>query len=78
MPVPYLFNNLTLDERMERVNEEGSFIASDPSGPSNFYELWGFYVEVVLDKATSKIIDVRAFSDGEHRDRMIACMDMPV
>ncbi len=76
MPVPYAFNDLSLEERMAYINQHGEFISSDPSVPSNFYTLGEYYAEVVLDTAATAIVHIRAFNTGEHYERMLDRMDI--
>lgn len=67
----YEFLRLDLSERMAQVVDAGEYITGDPSKPSNFYALYGFYVEVQLDHDAEGILAAIPFNKGDRYDRMV-------
>ena len=72
----YEFNRLSESEQGNYVFTQGTYVCTDLEGPSNFYTLGEFYVEVRIDEGRTTIIEVKAFNTGERYDRMIAHMDV--
>lgn len=73
----YDFNLLDLNSQMEYVWGLGDYVGSYPQGPSNFYTLGDFHVEVELDSGTTKLVRVVPFTTGYRYARMLECMGLP-
>jgi hypothetical protein len=77
MPL-YDFNLLDLNSRAEYVWAVGDYVGSDYKGPSNFYTLGAFYVEVAMNPGTTKILRAVPFITGARYARMVECMAVPI
>lgn len=74
----YEFQALDLNRRAEYVWGKGDYVGSDPQAPSNFYVVNDFYVEVILNPGTTKILLAVPFTTGARYWRMVEIIDVPV
>jgi len=67
----YLFNRLELNERMEAVNQCGTFLDNYITKDIriNCYAIDKFFVEVVYDAEHNTITEVRSFKYGHSLDK---------
>ncbi len=67
----YGFNTLELNERMEAVNQYGTFIDNHVTKTErcNLYAIDKFFVEVVYDPEHNTITEVRSFKTGRLLDK---------
>ena len=67
----YEFNILDLNERMEAVNQYGTFLDNYVTKTEriNCYAIDKFFVEVHYDSEYNKIMDVTAFKSGHNLDK---------
>ncbi|WP_370476140.1 hypothetical protein [Tamlana flava] len=67
----YEFNALDLNERMEAVNQMGTFINNYVTADErcNLYALGMFFVEVTYDGGTNSITDIKSFKSGHLLDK---------
>ena len=70
----YEFNALELNERMEAVNQYGTFLDNHitPKEKCNCYAINKFFVEVVYDQEHNTITEVRSFKSGHSLDKYSA------
>ncbi len=63
----YQFNMLNTDEKLKSVWKYGAFIDNyiTDSERTNLYGINKFYVDVVYDPDTNKIVEVRSFKKGK-------------
>ena len=63
----YEFNVLELNERMEVVNQQGTFLDNHITKLErcNLYAVKMFFVEVVYNSDTNTITEIRSFKTGE-------------
>lgn len=67
----YEFNILELNERMEAVNQKGTFLDNyvTKDVKINCYAIDKFFVEVHYDAENNVITDVTAFKSGKNLDK---------
>ncbi|WP_028873704.1 hypothetical protein [Psychroserpens burtonensis] len=67
----YEFNILYVNERMEAVNQYGTFIDNyiTKTERCNLYAINKFFVEVVYDGVHNTITEVRSFKTGRLLDK---------
>jgi hypothetical protein len=70
------FNVLDLEERALIIGIEGSFVSVDPDGPSNFYAVADYYVEVQVSMDAQRVEKITAFRKGPRYERMVACIEL--
>ena len=70
----YEFNALELNERMEAVNQYGTFLDNFIGNGErcNCYAIDKFFVEVVYDTEHNTITEVRSFKSGHSLDKYSA------
>lgn len=63
----YEFNVLELNERMEVVNQQGTFLDNHITKLErcNLYAINKFFVEVVYNADTNTITEIKSFKTGE-------------
>ena len=72
----YEFNILSFNEKLATVWEYGSFIENKPidNGTLEYLSLYGidkFYVELVYNRDTNKIVEVKSFKTGKYLDKYL-------
>jgi len=69
----YDFLRLNVNARGDYLWEHGVFLAhgGDQVGPSAFYQLHDFYVEVVFDLEFNTIISVVPLKEGDRYERLV-------
>lgn len=67
----YEFNKLDLNERMEAVNQYGTFLDNHITNieKCNLYAINMFFVEVVYNSDTHSITEIRSFKTGKLLDK---------
>ena len=67
----YEFNRLELNERMEAVNQYGTFLDNHITEKEkyNCYAIDKFFLEVVYDAEHNVITEVRSFKNGHSLDK---------
>jgi hypothetical protein len=67
----YNFNILELNDRMEAVNQYGTFIDNHVSKTErcNLYAIHKFFVEVVYNPEFNSITEIRSFKTGHLLDK---------
>lgn len=67
----YEFNLLDLNDKMEAVNQYGTFIDNHITNKErcNLYAIEMFFVEVVYNPTHNAITEIRAFKHGYRLDR---------
>lgn len=70
----YDFNILSFNQKQAVVWREGNFIKNMPSNKSKleYLSLYGinkFYVELVYNTSTNKIVDVNSFKEGKSLEK---------
>ena len=67
----YEFNALELNERMEAVNQYGTFLDNYVTKDTrlNCYTIDKFFVQVVYDGEQNVITEVRSFKSGHSLDK---------
>jgi hypothetical protein len=67
----YEFNRLELNERMEAVNQHGTFLDNHVTEAErcNLYAIDMFFVEVVYDPTHNTITELRSFKTGHLLDK---------
>jgi len=67
----YEFNLLELNERMEAVNQHGTFIDNHVTEAErcNLYAIDMFFVEVVYDAGQNTITELKSFKSGHLLDK---------
>ena len=67
----YEFNRLELNERMEAVNQYGTFLDNYNTKDIkiNCYAIDRFFVEVIYDAEHNTITEVRSFKYGDNLDK---------
>ena len=67
----YQFNLLALNERMEAVNQYGTFIDNHISDleKCNLYAIGLFFAEVVYDSQSNTITEIKSFKTGYLLDK---------
>jgi len=75
----YEFNRLELNERMEAVNQYGTFLDNYVTKDIriNCYAIDKFYVELVYGSEENKIIEVRSFKHGIELDKYSTHIRVP-
>lgn len=70
----YEFNALELNERMEAVNQYGTFLDNYIGNGErcNCYAIDKFFVEVVYDSVHNTITEIRSFKSGHSLDKYSA------
>lgn len=70
----YEFNALELNERMEAVNQYGTFLDNHIGNRERFncYAIDKFFVEVVYNAEHNTITEVRSFKSGHSLDKYSA------
>ena len=70
----YEFNRLELNERMEAVNQYGTFLDNNITKDIkiNCYAIDKFFVEVVYDSVHNTIIEIRSFKYGHSPDKYVS------
>jgi hypothetical protein len=65
------FNNLTFDEKLFRVVDEGTFLDNYVTRDirMNLYAIGKFFVELVYDPDINKVVEIRSFSNGGQLDK---------
>ena len=73
----YEFNALELNERMEAVNQYGTFLDNYIGNGErcNCYAIDKFFVEVVYDAEHNTITEVRPFKYGQSLDKYSTKID---
>lgn len=74
----YEFNILELNERMEAVNQYGTFLDNYVTKDEriNCYAIDKFFVEVVYDANNNRITEVRSFKYGHRLDKYASKIDL--
>ena len=72
----YDFNILSFEDKQAAVWEYGSFIENKPveNGTLEYLSLYGidkFYVELVYNIDTNKIVEVSSFKTGKYLDKYL-------
>jgi len=67
----YNFNKLGLNERMEAVNQSGTFLDNHVTDTErcNIYAIDKFFVEVVYNPESNSITEIRSFKTGALLDK---------
>ena len=67
----YNFNILDLNNKMEVVNQQGSFLDNLIEDKFNFnlYAIGKFFIEVEYNKELNKITNIRSFKSGNLLDK---------
>ena len=70
----YEFNALELNERMEAVNQYGTFLDNHITEKEkcNCYAIDKFFVEVVYNSEHNTITEIRSFKSGHSLDKYSA------
>lgn len=73
----YEFNALDVNKRGDYLWANGEFLCNggDHVGPSAFYQLHDFYVEVLFDLEFNTIVSVVPFKVGDRYERMVRYID---
>jgi hypothetical protein len=74
MTTLYEFNTLSFEEKQATVWMDGSFIQNMPveNGSLEYLSLYGidmFYVELVYNRDTNKIVEVHSFKTGKYLEK---------
>jgi hypothetical protein len=72
----YDFNILSFEDKQAAVWEFGSFIENKPieNGTLEYLSLYGidkFYVELVYNRDTNKIVEVHSFKTGKYLEKYL-------
>lgn len=75
----YEFVRLDVNARADYLWAHGSFVTNygDVNGPSAFYALHDYFVEVIFDPEFNTIVSLVPFKEGERYDRMVGAMEVP-
>ena len=62
----YEYMLLNIDDKATLLWEDGEFVISavSPENTVSLYSLYGYFVEVTVDKASTKITDIVPFTKG--------------
>jgi|TARA_B110000967_G_C18595547_1_gene416617 hypothetical protein len=74
----YEFNQLSEDNKLKTVWDIGEFIENHISidGIKNLYAINKFYVEVVYDAKSNKIIGVESFKTGKDLEKYLPSIEI--
>lgn len=76
----YEFASLGIDNKATTLWESGKIIVSykDKTQRCNLYLMFGFYVEVTLDKTGVKILNITPFKRGHLLDKYLDSINLKI
>ena len=72
------FNNLTFDDHLFKVVDEGTFLENFKTKDisMNLYSLSSFYIELIYNSELNKVDEIRSFKSGIRMDKYTRNIDL--